>query len=68
VLTIRFVAVEGGYVTGELAAYREPRCECPAATAFRGRARGDVIEGSFTTLTAVGGPSHGHWTVRRQQD
>jgi hypothetical protein len=36
-LTIRFVAVEGGEVTGELDPYRDPDCDCRAYTRFRGR-------------------------------
>ena len=68
VLTIRFVAVESGEITGELDPYRDPDCDCRAVTRFRGQARGDVIEGTFVTYTArAAGPSHGSWKVRRQR-
>jgi hypothetical protein len=67
VLTIRFVAVEDGYVSGALDAYRDPTCDCRAQTTFRGRLSGNVIEGTFITHTAVGGPAHGRWKVRRQR-
>ena len=66
VLTIRFVAVEDGYISGELDAYRDPACDCRAATTFRGQLRGNVIEGTFVTQAAVGGPAHGRWRVQRQ--
>jgi hypothetical protein len=68
VLTIRFVAVDGGEVSGELDPYRDPACDCRAVTRFRGRAHGDTILGTFVTYTArATGPSHGTWKVRRQR-
>jgi hypothetical protein len=68
VLTIRFVAVEAGEITGELDPYRDPGCDCRAVTRFRGRARGDVIEGTFVTYMArATEPSHGSWKVRRRR-
>jgi hypothetical protein len=68
VLTIRLVAVESGEITGELDPYRDPDCDCRAVTSFRGRARGDVIEGTFVTYSAqAAGPSYGTWKVRRQR-
>ena len=68
VLTIRFVALERGEVTGELDPYRDPACDCRAVTRFRGRAEGDLIAGSFVTYSAgAAGPSHGTWKVRRKR-
>jgi hypothetical protein len=67
-LTIRFVAVEGGEVTGELDPYRDPDCDCRAYTRFRGRLRGDVVEGTFVTRTTQdAGPVQGTWKVTRRR-
>jgi hypothetical protein len=67
-LTIRFLAVEGGEITGELDPYRDPACECRACTRFRGRLHGDVVEGTFVTRTADdAGPVQGTWKVTRQR-
>ena len=66
-LTIRFVAIDEGEVTGDLDAYRDPDCDCRAYTRFRGRLDGSVIEGTFVTHTARGdGPVHGTWRVTRK--
>ena len=68
VLSIRFVAAERGEVSGALDPYFDPDCRCKALTRFRGRQRGDVIEGTYT-LYAEGSPVpvHGTWTVRRKR-
>jgi hypothetical protein len=67
-LTIRFVAVDDGEITGELDAYRDPDCDCRAYTRFRGRLRGDVVEGTFVThTTRAAGPVQGTWKVTRKR-
>ena len=67
-LTIRFVAVDSGEITGELDPYRDPDCDCRAYTRFRGRLRGDVVEGTFVTRTAqAAGPVQGTWKVTRKR-
>lgn len=67
-LTIRFVAVEGGEVSGDLDVYRDPDCDCRAYTRFVGRLRGDVVEGTFVTRTSeAAGPLHGTWRVTRKR-
>jgi hypothetical protein len=66
VLTIKFVFVEGGEVTGVLDPYVDPDCRCRANTRFQGRRRGDVIEGTYTTRTGPKEePDRGVWKVRR---
>lgn len=65
-LKIRFVAIEDGAVSGQLEPYRDPACDCRADTRFRGVRQGSVIEGTFVTYAAVGGPTYGKWRVRRQ--
>jgi hypothetical protein len=68
VLTIRFVAVEGGEVRGTLDRYWDPDCRCGAVTRFRGSRRGNVIQGTFRTYTDVGaGPTFGTWKVQRRR-
>ena len=67
-LTIRFVAVEGGEVTGELDPYRDPDCDCRAYTRFRGKLHDDVVEGTFVTRTAsAAGPVQGTWKMTRKR-
>jgi hypothetical protein len=67
-LTIRFVAVDAGEITGELDPYRDPDCDCRAYTRFRGRLHDDVVEGTFVTRTARdAGPVPGHWKVTRKR-
>ena len=68
VLTIRFVRVEGGRVSGTLDPYRSPDCECTLTTTFSGELRGDTIEGSFVTRgTQLGAPQTGRWKVTRRE-
>lgn len=57
-LTIRFVQVREGMVTGRLAPYRDPDCGCMLETVFKGRLIGDIIEGTFDSY------GHGHGLVQ----
>ena len=52
VLTINFVRVAQGRVTGRLAPYADPETGVQLFTAFEGQLRGDVIEGTYTTRAA----------------
>lgn len=66
VLSIAFVRATDGMLTGRLAPYRDPDCECMLTTRFQGRLRGDVIEGAFSSTPEGGGPVQtGTWKVRR---
>jgi hypothetical protein len=66
VLTINFVRVGKGRVTGTLAPYADPETGLQLFTAFDGRVRGDVIEGTYTTRTARGvNRQTGQWKVTR---
>lgn len=68
-LTIRFVRLEAGTVTGRLAPYEDPQCGCRVVTTFQGRfTDSNTIEGTYDTR---GGsfdhqPSAGKWRVTRQ--
>ena len=67
VLSISFVRVAGGRVTGTLAPYADPETGEQLYTTFEGRLRGDAIEGTFTTRSAGGaGTQTGQWKVTRR--
>ena len=63
---IRFVRVEGGYVSGEMQPIYEPRCKCFVVPKFIGRVSGSAIEGSFTSRSDDGRfETSGSWSVKR---
>lgn len=66
-LSIRFVFVSNDEVTGALNPYRDPNCGCTLSTTFRGRLRGDVIEGTFRSEGDGFHhlPQSGRWRVKR---
>lgn len=66
-LSIRFIVIEDGVVSGTLEPYKDPDCDCFLSTTFTGRVHGDVIQGTFVSH---GGPGHvtqdGRWKVSRK--
>ena len=68
VLSIEFVRVAGGEITGKIAPYPDP--EMPDATLethFTGRLDGEWIEGTFVTYSDHGvSPRRGTWRVHRK--
>lgn len=67
-LAIRFVRVDDERVQGALEPYRDPDCGCALTTTFTGRARGDVIEGTFVSRGHAETPEqHGKWRVVRRR-
>lgn len=65
-LTIRFVRVAEGRVSGVLDPYTDPDCGCTLSTTFEGEVRGDRIEGTFTSRgSRMHGPVTGTWSARR---
>ena len=67
-LTIRFVRMEEGSVSGTLSPYTDPECGCRVTTTFSGRFTGpNSIEGKYTTRgTHLGHvPAEGRWKVSR---
>lgn len=66
VLTISFVRVQGGRVSGTLAPYSEPGTGERLVTTFDGRLSGDVIEGTYTTRLSTGATQTGQWRVQRR--
>ena len=68
VLTISFVRVTEGRVSGTLKPYADPETGVQLFTTFDGRLDGDVIAGTFTTRSA-GAPDSitGEWKVTRRK-
>jgi hypothetical protein len=66
-LTIRFVRVAAGEVSGALAPYTDPTCGCTLHTTFVGRLRADTLQGTYTSLhEQTRNVQHGRWRVVRQ--
>jgi len=66
VLTIRFVRVEQGRVSGTLDPYADPRTGERLLTTFRGELKGNTIAGTYTTRLPSGDTQTGRWSVQRR--
>jgi len=66
VLTIRFVRVEHGHVSGTLDPYADPQTGARLLTTFSGELTGNTIAGTYTTRLASGDTQSGRWTVQRR--
>ena len=66
VLTIRFVRVEHGHVSGTLDPYADPQTGARLLTTFSGELNGNTITGTYTTRLTSGGTQTGRWTVQRR--
>jgi hypothetical protein len=66
-LTISFVRVRDGWVSGTLDPYRSPDCACTLVTTFTGHLNGDRITGTFVTRHEDGHFETGSWSVRRKR-
>ena len=68
VLTINFVRIAGGRVSGRLAPYRDSACSCMLATTFEGALQGDKLVGTYVSrLGETGSVQHGRWEVTRRR-
>lgn len=66
-LTIRFVRVTSGQVSGALAPYTDPNCGCTLHTTFVGRLRADTLEGTYSSLhEQTRETQKGRWRVVRK--
>jgi hypothetical protein len=66
-LSIRFVRVSGGQVSGALDPYTDPNCGCTLHTTFVGRLRADTLEGTYTSLhEQTRDVQKGRWRVVRK--
>jgi hypothetical protein len=66
VLTIRFVRVEHGHVSGTLEPYADPETGARLLTTFGGELKGNTIDGTYTTMLPSGETQTGRWTVQRR--
>jgi hypothetical protein len=66
VLTIRFVRVEQGRVSGTLDPYADPQTGERLFTTFTGELKGNTIEGTYTTRLQSGVTQTGRWSVQRR--
>ena len=66
VLTIRFVRVEHGHVSGTLDPYADPQTGARLLTTFSGELNGNTITGTYTTRLPSGDTQTGRWTVQRR--
>lgn len=65
-LTIRFVRVEAGRVSGTLDPYADPQNGQRLLTTFSGQMKGNTIDGTYTTRLPSGDTQSGRWTVQRR--
>jgi len=68
VLSIEFVRIAGGEISGKIAPYPDPEVpEAMLETQFTGRVDGQWIEGTFVTYSDRGvSPRRGTWRVHRK--
>jgi hypothetical protein len=67
-ISIRIVRVTGNQVTGRLAPYTDPTCDCPLYTRFEGRLTADTLDGTYTSRHQAGGTTQsGRWRVVRSK-
>src|SRR6266511_4493329 len=66
VLTISFLRVQAGHVTGNLAPYADPATSARLVTTFAGELAGNTITGTYTTHLPSGETQVGRWTVQRK--
>jgi len=67
-LSIRFVAVSRGEVSGSLEPYWDPQCDCEARTEFKGRQYENTFEGTYVTKQTGGLTTEGRWTATRSRN
>ena len=66
-LSIRFVRISGGELSGELDPHQDPECGCVIHTVFRGRLVADTLKGQYVSRDQDGGLIRdGRWRVERK--
>ena len=66
-IDIKFVRVTGGMVSGSLAPYTDPTCNCPLHTTFVGRLVGDTLSGTYSSRHEnAQDVQQGRWRVVRK--
>jgi hypothetical protein len=67
VLKIKFVKIAGEAITGTIAPYADPRCNCTVKTSFDGVVNGDSIIGSYVMSSDDADVERrGEWSAERQ--
>jgi hypothetical protein len=66
VLSIRFVRVQQGHVSGTLDPYADPQTGARLLTTFTGEVSGNSIAGTYTTRLPSGETQTGRWSVQRR--
>jgi hypothetical protein len=64
-ISISSLRVAGGEISGTLAPYTDPDCNCTVRTTFTGTLHGDTIDGTFVTRGA-GREQSGRWSVTKK--
>jgi hypothetical protein len=64
-ISISSLQVSGGEISGALAPYTDPDCNCTVRTTFAGKLHGDTIDGTFVTRGA-GREQSGRWSVTKK--
>jgi hypothetical protein len=66
-LTIRFVRVQSGEVSGRLDPYRDPSCGCRLRTTFKGQLKGNKLSGTYESYHEESGRTvTGKWRAERK--
>jgi hypothetical protein len=66
VLSIRFVRVQQGHVSGTLDPYADPQTGARLLTTFTGEVSGNTIAGTYTTRLPSGDTQTGRWSGQRR--
>ena len=64
-ISISSLRVAGGEISGTLAPYTDPDCNCTVRTTFAGTLHGNTIDGTFVTRGA-GREQSGRWSVTKK--
>ena len=66
-LSIRFVRISGGELSGELDPHQDPECGCLIHTVFRGRLLADTLKGRYVSRDQDGASIRdGRWRAVRK--
>jgi hypothetical protein len=64
-LQIKFVNIGEGKISGKIAPYTDPGCNCTVETEFTGTVEGSTMNGSFVTKGAGQADQTGRWSAQR---
>jgi hypothetical protein len=64
-LQIKFVNIGEGKISGKIAPYTDPGCNCTVETEFTGTVEGATMNGTFVTRGAGQSDQTGRWSAQR---